>query len=92
MEADYLALVSNTPVIASTAAVNEQELIAELDKDPDLLNLDKVKASPSATAGANLEPCDFLSRDKKFKRLAIGAPEVTQFSGFAVHSPKTEID
>lgn len=72
VEADYLALVSTVPMIASTAAVNEQELIAELDKNPDLLNLDKVKASPSGAAGANLEPCDFLSRDKKFIHLKDG--------------------
>lgn len=72
VEADYVALVSKAPVIASSRAVNEQELIAELDKDPDLLNLDKVKASPSGAAGANLEPCDFLSRDKKFIHLKDG--------------------
>lgn len=71
VQKDYEALIA-VPIRASTTAENEQELIAELDKDPDLLNLDKVKASPSGAAGANLEPCDFLSRDKAFIHLKDG--------------------
>lgn len=71
VEKDYMALLA-TPIRPSTTATNEQELIAELDKDPDLLNLDKVKASPSGAAGANLEPCDFLSRNKEFIHLKDG--------------------
>lgn len=71
VEKDYQSLLA-TPIRASTTATNEQELIAELDKDPDLLNLDKVKASPSGAAGANLEPCDFLSRKKEFVHLKDG--------------------
>lgn len=72
VEADFNALVAGVPFIAATASLNEQELIAELDKDPDLLNLDKVKASPSGASGANLEPCDFLSRSKEFIHLKDG--------------------
>jgi uncharacterized protein (TIGR04141 family) len=72
VDADFQSLLSATPVIASTTAKNEQELIAELDKDPDLLNLDRVKASPSGAAGANLEPCDFFSRKKEFIHLKDG--------------------
>jgi len=52
--------------------VTERDLIAELDKNPDLLNLDQVKASPAGAAGANLEPCDFLSREKEFIHLKDG--------------------
>ena len=72
VEMDYQALLSSAPVRASTTSKDEQELIAELDKDPDLLNLDKVKASPSGAAGANLEPCDFLSRKKELIHLKDG--------------------
>ena len=72
VEADFQKLLSAAPVVASTKALNEQELIAELDKDPDLLNLDKVKTSPAGAPGANLEPCDFLSRDKRFIHLKDG--------------------
>lgn len=72
VDADFQALLSATPVVASTTAKNEQELIAELDKDPDLLNLDRVKASPSGAAGANLEPCDFFSRKQEFIHLKDG--------------------
>lgn len=71
VEKDYQALLGK-PIRPSTTATNEQELIAELDKDPDLLNLDKVKASPSGAVGANLEPCDFLSRNKEFIHLKDG--------------------
>lgn len=72
VDADFRALLSTTPVVASTTGKNEQELIAELDKNPDLLNLDRVKASPSGAAGANLEPCDFFSRKKEFIHLKDG--------------------
>ena len=72
VEKDYQALLAGVPLLATTSSINEQELIAELDKDGDLLNLDKVKASPSGAAGANLEPCDFLSRRKEFIHLKDG--------------------
>jgi uncharacterized protein (TIGR04141 family) len=72
VEADFQALLSPTSIIASTAAKNEQQLIEELDANPDLLNLDKVKTSPLGAAGANLEPCDFLSLKKEFIHLKDG--------------------
>lgn len=72
VEKDFQALLTATPLRASTTANNEQELIAELDKDMDLLNLDKVKASPTGAAGANIEPCDFLSRNKELIHLKDG--------------------
>lgn len=71
VERDYQALLG-VSFHASTTAKNEQELISELDKNTDLLNLDKVKASPSGAKGANLEPCDFLSRRKEFIHLKDG--------------------
>jgi len=71
VERDYQALLG-VSFHASTTAKNEQELISELDKNADLLNLDKVKASPSGAKGANLEPCDFLSRRKEFIHLKDG--------------------
>lgn len=72
VEADFQKLLSTSPFIAKTPSRNEQELIAELDANPDLLNLDKVKTSPAGAAGANLEPCDFLSRKKEFIHLKDG--------------------
>ncbi|MDA8520540.1 DUF6119 family protein [Acidovorax sp. NCPPB 4044] len=71
VERDYQALLGFS-FHASTKAKNEQDLISELDKNADLLNLDKVKASPSGAKGANLEPCDFLSRRKEFIHLKDG--------------------
>lgn len=71
VERDYQALLG-VSFHASTTSKNEQELISELDKNADLLNLDKVKASPSGAKGANLEPCDFLSRRKEFIHLKDG--------------------
>ncbi len=71
VERDYQALLG-VSFHASTTAKNEQELISELDKNADLLNLDKVKTSPSGAKGANLEPCDFLSRRKEFIHLKDG--------------------
>jgi uncharacterized protein (TIGR04141 family) len=72
VEQEFNRLLSATPIRATTTALNEQELIAELDLDPDLLNLDKVKCSPFGALGANLEPCDFLSRSKAFIHLKDG--------------------
>lgn len=58
--------------VTSTTAKNERAFIAELDANPDLLNIDQTKASPKAARGANLEPCDFLSRAKQFIHLKDG--------------------
>ncbi len=72
VEADFQKFLVANPFIAKTTATNEQKLIEELDKDPDLLKMDQVKVSPAGAAGANLEPCDFLSRDKAFIHLKDG--------------------
>ena len=72
IERDFQGLLSSNPIISSTIAVNEGELIDELDKDIDLLKLDQVKINPAGAAHANLEPCDFLSRTKQFIHLKDG--------------------
>jgi uncharacterized protein (TIGR04141 family) len=69
VEADFQKLLSAKPLVAKTTAKNERALIAQLDADADLLMLDQVKVSPAGAGGANLEPCDFLSRDKAFIHL-----------------------
>ncbi len=72
VEKSFIALVSKTPFRTSTTAKNERLFIGELDLDADLLNLDQVKLSPTGAGGANLEPCDFFSRDKRFIHLKDG--------------------
>ena len=71
VEADFNDLVA-TPFVQSTTARTERDFIAELDARDDLLNLDQVKLSPAGSPGANLEPCDFLSRTKQFIHLKDG--------------------
>ncbi|MBV7519025.1 DUF6119 family protein [Ensifer sp. ENS12] len=72
VERDFQAVLSKKPFLPSTKCETEQELIAELNKDADLLMLDQVKASPAGASGSNLEPCDFLSRTKQFIHLKDG--------------------
>lgn len=72
VETDFQKLLSKKPVVAKTKAINERALIEEMNKDPDLLLLDQVKVTPAGATGANLEPCDFLSRDKAFIHLKDG--------------------
>jgi uncharacterized protein (TIGR04141 family) len=72
VEKSFTALISKTPFRTSTTAKNERLFITELDSDPDLLNLDQVKISPTGAPGANLEPCDFFCRTKRFIHLKDG--------------------
>lgn len=72
VEADFQKLVSKAPFVASTASKTERAFIEELDTQKDLLNLDQVKLSPANAPGANLEPCDFLSKAKQFIHLKDG--------------------
>lgn len=72
VEAGFTNLVTGNPLRASTAASTEQDLIAELNADPDLLKLDRAKVSPAGMKGANFEPCDFFSRTKQFIHLKDG--------------------
>jgi uncharacterized protein (TIGR04141 family) len=69
---DRSALVSQHPFVASTTQTNERNFIAELDSRAHLLNLDQIKLSPTGSAKANLEPCDFLSIHKQFIHLKDG--------------------
>jgi uncharacterized protein (TIGR04141 family) len=55
-----------------TSAITEQELIKELESEADLLSIDRTKVSPKGAAGANLEPCDFLSRARQLIHLKDG--------------------
>lgn len=71
VERDFKAVLKPA-FIPFTECESERELIAELDKNPDLLNLDQVKISPVGATGANLEPCDFFSRTRQFIHLKDG--------------------
>jgi uncharacterized protein (TIGR04141 family) len=72
VESDFLKLVAKKPFVASTKTTSEREFITELDADANLLNLDQVKLSPEGAPGANLEPCDFLSKARQFIHLKDG--------------------
>jgi uncharacterized protein (TIGR04141 family) len=72
VETDFQKLVTKTPFVASTKSRSEREFIDELDAHKNLLNMDQVKLSPSGASGANLEPCDFLSKSKQFIHLKDG--------------------
>lgn len=72
VEAGFVAIAAATPFVAFTTAESEREFIAELEVQADLLNMDQVKLNPLGTSNANLEPCDFLSRNKQFIHLKDG--------------------
>jgi len=55
-----------------TSAKTERQFIAELEPNDQLLSMDQSKVSPKGAPGANLEPCDFLSRDKQIIHLKDG--------------------
>jgi uncharacterized protein (TIGR04141 family) len=60
-------------IIGATECRNEQELIADLEsRRLDLLKMDQEFVTPSGVKYANLEVCDFFSRDKKFIHLKDG--------------------
>lgn len=72
VQADFDALVSAKPFVASTSCANERSFIGELEVLPSLLNMDQVKLNPKTASGANLEPCDFLTTSKQFIHLKDG--------------------
>lgn len=72
IEGDFLRLVSATALVASTVAKNEQQLLIELDKRPDLLLMDKSKTNPTGAPRASIEFCDFLGSDRKLIHLKDG--------------------
>lgn len=60
-------------IIGRTRCKNERELIADLkDSRDDLLPLDGTKINPSGVARAQIEPCDFLSREGVFIHIKDG--------------------
>lgn len=71
VEAAYADLLKPA-FLGSTKATNERELIAELEVHPDYLSMDQTKVSPRGAPGANLEPCDFVSRAKQLIHLKDG--------------------
>ena len=65
--------IDRVTIVGATSCHNEQELIAELEKDRgDLVKLDQEKINPGDVKWANLEPCDFLSDKKEFIHLKDG--------------------
>ena len=72
IEEDFRRLASPTPVVISTAAKNEQELLVELDARADLLLMDKSKTNPTGAPQASIEFCDFLGSDRKLIHLKDG--------------------
>lgn len=72
VEADFQKLVASHPFVASTKCKNERAFIRDLQSRADLLNLDQVKLSPTGASGAELEPCDFLSKSRQFIHLKDG--------------------
>ncbi|GKS89297.1 DUF6119 family protein [Acidovorax sp. SUPP2539] len=72
VEASFVGLLPVVSFYPTTTRKNERQLISDLDLDKDLLNLDQVKLSPMGAPGANLEPCDFFCRSKRFIHLKDG--------------------
>lgn len=72
IEGFYLKYLSKSPFLKSTNSKNEKELIEYLNKEGDLLNLDQVKLNPAGMTNANIEPCDFLSKNLQFIHLKDG--------------------
>lgn len=65
--------IERRAVIGGTSCKNEKELIADLEaKRNDLLKLDEVKINPGGVARAQIEPCDFLSRNGEFIHIKDG--------------------
>ncbi|MCM2457546.1 TIGR04141 family sporadically distributed protein [Rhizobium sp. CG4] len=65
------SLIKPSFVIQSTAR-NEQELIFELNQQPDLLMMDRTKVNPRGVNNGNIEVCDFFSRQRQLIHLKDG--------------------
>ena len=69
----FFDAIPKATIIGATECRNEQELIADLAATrPDLLKMDQEFVTPSGVKYANLEVCDFFSKDKKFIHLKDG--------------------
>lgn len=65
--------IEKVSIIGATECRNEKELIADLVANrQDLLKLDEEKINPGGMKYANLEPCDFFSKDRQFIHLKDG--------------------
>lgn len=65
--------IEKVSIIGATLCVNEEELIADIEANrDDLLKLDQQKINPAGERYANLEPCDFLSKNGEFIHLKDG--------------------
>ncbi len=69
----FFSALSTVEIIGPTVCRNESELIEDLKATrSDLLVLDKVPVIPKGVLHANLEACDFFSRDRQFIHLKDG--------------------
>jgi uncharacterized protein (TIGR04141 family) len=69
----FFDAIPKATIIGATNCRNEEELIADLVASrPDLLKLDQEFITPTGVRYANLEACDFFSKDKKFIHLKDG--------------------
>lgn len=61
---DTFRSVDIVTIVGSTSCVNERSLIEDLDSNrTDLLKLDQTKINPRNVSYANIEPCDFMTRN-----------------------------
>ncbi|EJM67012.1 sporadically distributed protein, TIGR04141 family [Pseudomonas sp. GM50] len=72
VEAHFNSL-KQVSLIGATGCRNERELIEDLVKNrPDILMLDQTKINPQGVRYANIEPCDFYSKNREFIHLKDG--------------------
>lgn len=71
VEASYQSILKSAFLVYTTAK-NERALIAELESDPNLLSMDQTRIDPKGAPGAQLEPCDFISRTRQLIHLKDG--------------------
>ncbi|MGO6715024.1 DUF6119 family protein [Rhizobium ruizarguesonis] len=70
---DFYNDIEKVTIIGATTCKNERDLIADIEATRvDLLKLDQQKINPAGVRYANLEPCDFFSKDKQFIHLKDG--------------------
>lgn len=70
---DFYNDIEKVTIVGATTCKNERDLIAEIVATRvDLLKLDQQKINPAGVRYANLEPCDFFSKDKQFIHLKDG--------------------
>lgn len=69
----FFDTVEKVSIIGATSCTNEEDLIVNIDASrPDLLKLDREGINPGGTRYANLEACDFFSKNGEFIHLKDG--------------------